>query len=380
VFGAYAMLHDKGESTPMHAIMHLSSAALFGIVTSIATPALAQSDAPRDPEKVWTYLNALPASERQAVLEREAAKEGRAVVYGALGIDRANLFIEPFQKKYPNVKIDFVRLSESDLADKLLLENRTHRINSDSAIASIPWLELIKPALAPYQPTTWGAFDPRLRLGGSDAGWTAMSYEVLPSAIAWRTDRIPSAEAPKTLDAVADQKWKGRTGTTTQLESMLQGLILAYGEAEANDKLEKLATLSNRTYTSIAALSDALAQGEIDIAWNMGAHRPSQLKAKGAPVDFVLQDPTFGQGITLSATKGGERPYAAALFIEFATRADMLERVDKAEPGRFFGNTQGRYALDLSKYPNLVLFPALDRNRFRELKQRTDRLFIRQAR
>ena len=104
----------------MHAIMHLSSAALFGIVTSIATPALAQSDAPRDPEKVWTYLNALPASERQAVLEREAAKEGRAVVYGALGIDRANLFIEPFQKKYPNVKIDFVRLSESDLADKLL--------------------------------------------------------------------------------------------------------------------------------------------------------------------------------------------------------------------------------------------------------------------
>ena len=116
----------------MHAIMHLSFAALFGIVTSIATPALAQSDAPRDPEKVWTYLNALPASERQAVLEREAAKEGRAVVYGALGIDRANLFIEPFQKKYPNVKIDFVRLSESDLADKLLLENRTHRINSDS--------------------------------------------------------------------------------------------------------------------------------------------------------------------------------------------------------------------------------------------------------
>lgn len=364
----------------MQAIMHLSFAALFGIVTSVATPALAQSDAPRDPEKVWTYLNALPASERQAVLEREAAKEGRAVVYGALGIDRANLFIEPFQKKYPNVRIDFVRLSESDLADKLLLENRTHRINSDAAIASIPWLELIKPALAPYQPTTWGTFDPRLRLGGSDAGWTAMSYEVLPSAIAWRTDRIPSAEAPKTLDAVADQKWKGRTGTTTQLESMLQGLILAYGEAEANDKVEKLAALSNRTYTSIAALSDALAQGEIDIAWNMGAHRPTQLKAKGAPVDFVLQDPTFGQGITLSATKGGEHPYAAALFIECATRADMLERVDKAEPGRFFGNTQGRYALDLSKYPKLVLFPALDRNRFRELKQRTDRLFIRQAR
>jgi iron(III) transport system substrate-binding protein len=364
----------------MQAIKHLACAALFGVTMSDASIAFAQSEAPRDPDKVWSYLNALPASERLAVLEREAAKEGRAVVYGALGIDRANLFIEPFQKKYPNVKIDFVRLSESDLADKLLLENRTRRVNSDAAIASIPWLELIKPALAPYQPTTWAAFDPRLRLGGADAGWTALSYEVLPSAIAWRTDRVPSADAPRTLDAVADPKWKGRAGTTTQLESMLQGLTLAYGEAEANDKVEKLAALGNRTYTSIAALSDALAQGEIDIAWNMGAHRPSQLKARGAPVDFVLQDPTFGQGITLSAIKGGEHPYAAALFLEFATRADILEHVDKAEPGRFFGNTQGRYTLDLSKYPKLVLFPALDRNRFRELKQRTDRLFIRQAR
>ena len=48
---------------------------------------------------------------RQAVLEPEAAKENRTVVHGALGIDRANLFVEPFQKKYPNVKIDFVRLA-----------------------------------------------------------------------------------------------------------------------------------------------------------------------------------------------------------------------------------------------------------------------------
>jgi iron(III) transport system substrate-binding protein len=359
---------------------HLACAALVAAIAGGATVAFAQTEPVRDPEKVWAYLNGLPAAQRLAVLEQQAVKDGRAVVYGALGIDRVNLFIGPFQKKYPGIKIDFVRLSESDLADKLLLESRTRRINSDASISSIPWLELIKPALAPYQPTTWAAFDPRLRLGSVNAGWTALAYEILPSAIAWRTDRVPSSEAPKTLDAVADPKWKGRTGTTTQLESMLQGLILAYGEAEAKRKVEKLAALGNRTYTSIAALSDALAQGEIDIAWNMGAHRPAQLKAKGAPVDFVLQDPTFGQGITLEATKGAEHPYAAALFIEFATQASILELVDKAEPGRFFGNTQGHYMLDLAKYSKLILFPALDQKRFRELKQQTDRLFIRQTR
>lgn len=351
------------------------------LVIGVLLPTIlhAEEAAPRDPAQVWSYLNHLPAAERQAVLEREAAKEGHATVYGALGIDRANLFIEPFQKKYPQVKIDFVRLSETDLVDKMLLEARTRRVSSDVSIASIPWLELLKPVLAPYQPSTWDEFDARLRMGGADKGWTAMAYEILPSAIAWRTDRVPAADAPRTLDAVADPKWKGRTGTTTQLESMLQGLILAYGDADAKTKVEKLADLDNRTYTSIAALSDALAQGEIDIAWNMGAHRPSQLKAKGAPVDFVLEDPIFGQGITLAATKDSEHPYAAALFIEYATTAESLEQVDKAEPGRFFGNTKGHYTLDLTQYPKLVLFPALDQARFRELKQQTDRLFIRKA-
>jgi iron(III) transport system substrate-binding protein len=355
-------------------------AATFLLGAMFSTVAPAQEAAPRSPEKIWPYLNSLPAAERLAVLEREGAKDGHATVYGALGIDRANLFIEPFQKKYPNIKIDFVRLSETDLVDKMLLESRTKRVVSDAVIASIPWLELLKPALAPYQPTTWDEFDPRLRMGGVDKGWTAMAYEILPSAIAWRTDRVPAAEAPKTLEALMDPKWKGRTGTTTQLESMLQGLILAFGETQATAMAEKLAALSNRTYTSIAALSDALAQGEIDIAWNMGAHRPSLLKAKGAPVDFVLENPVFGQGITLSATLGSEHPYAAALFIEFATTAQILQQVDKAEPGRFFGNTKGKYTLDLAQYPKLVLFPALEQAQFRALKQRTDRLFIRQAR
>lgn len=354
-----------------------AASVLLAVLPSISC---AQELAPRDPVKVWSYLNGLPADERQSVLEREASKDGRATVYGALGIDRANLFIKPFEAKYPNVKIDFVRLSEADLVDKMLLEARTKRTSSDATIASIPWLSLLRPALAPYQPTSWNDFDPRLRFGGASEGWSALAYEILPSAIAWRTDRVANAEAPRTLDAVADPKWKGRAGTTTQLESMLQGLILAYGEAEATAKAEKLGALNNRLYTSIAALSDALAQGEIDVAWNMGAHRPSQLKAKGAPVDFVLEEPVFGQGITVSATKDSEHPYAAALFIEFATSAQSLEMVDKAEPGRFFGNTKGQYTLDLAKYPKLVLFPALDTAQFRALKQRTDRLFVRQTR
>jgi iron(III) transport system substrate-binding protein len=357
----------------MNRLALLVVAAMLGSHIAVAqTP-----PAPQDAAAAWTYLNALSRADRLVVLEREARREGRAVVYGALGIDRADLFVAPFEKKYPGIKIDFVRLGEPELVDKMLLEARTGRINSDVAISNIPWLDLLNPVLAPYQPTTWDEFVPTLRLGGADKGWTAMAYEILPSAIAWRTDRVTTGEAPKTLDQVMDPKWKGRVGTTTQLESMVEGLITAYGEPAAMEKVKALASLDNRLYRSIAALSDALAQGEIDVAWNMGAHRPSKLKAAGASVDFVLQDPLFGQGITLSATKGAAHPYAAALFFEFATDPKTLEQVDKAEPGRFFGNRAGHYTLNVADYPRLILFAPIGQARFRELKQLTDRLFVR---
>ena len=111
--------------------MRLTLAALFGIVTCIGHGCTRAEGGTARPRQGVDLSQRIISFGPHGVLEREATKEGRAVIYGALGIDRVNLFIEPFEKKYPNVKIDFVRLSESDLADKLLLESRTRRINSD---------------------------------------------------------------------------------------------------------------------------------------------------------------------------------------------------------------------------------------------------------
>ena len=155
---------------------------------------------------------------------------------------------------------------------------------------------------------------------------------------------------------MANPKWKGRTGTTTQLESMHAGPDPRPWRGGGEDKLEKPRdTQQSHLHQSRPIRCSRPGRNRHRLEY--GRTSSLAIKAKGAPCRFRPAGPTFGQGITLSATKGGEHPYAAALFIEFATHADMLERVDKAEPGRFFGNTQGRYALDLSKYPNLVDSP-----------------------
>jgi iron(III) transport system substrate-binding protein len=330
----------------------------------------------RSPD-VWPYLNGLRHAERLAVLKREAEREGRLVIYGALGIDRAEVFIKPFNQRYPGVRVDFVRLREPELVERTNLEAQARRVGGDLAISNVPWLALLKDSLGAYVPTTWDQFEPSYRFGGAQEGWTALAYEALPSTIAWRTDRVAATDAPRDLEAVANPKWRGKAGTTSQLEAMMDGLQAAMGEARANAIIDRLAALDNKLFPSIASLSDALSAGEIDVAWNFGAHRPTRLKALGAPVDFVFQDPMLALGITASTIKGASNPYAAALMMEFMTEPATLQELDKSEGGRIFGIKGGSFTIDASKLPPITFFRSIDENRFAQLSRIAETKFLR---
>jgi iron(III) transport system substrate-binding protein len=359
---------------------HGLRAALFVAIGIFALASSAGSRAqtlPLEGDAVWPYLAGLSKDNRMAVLKREAAREGVVVLYGVLGIDRAQIFINLFRQSHPEVKIDFVRLTSGEAAQRVMTEHRAGRVNSDIIMSSPDWLEIIKPALAPFEPTSWNDFDPRFRHGSKATGWTAMDYEILAEAIAWRTDRINRAEAPKSLDQVAEPKWKGRTGTVISRENLVDSLITLYGESVAMDKVRALGALENRHYPSIAALNAALAAGEIDVAWGIGGYRAAGLKASGAPVDYVIQDPALAISVTISATRGAKHPYAAALLMEFLTDATVLEALDKAEPGRLFGNLKGNYTESVSQYPKLLVFRPIPEARFRELNRIVERQFLR---
>lgn len=330
----------------------------------------------RSPE-VWSFLNGLAPSERLSVLAREAEREGRLVIYGALGLDRAEVFTKPFSQRYPRVRVDFVRLREPELVERTNLEVQARRVGGDLAISNVPWLALLKNSLAGYVPTTWERFEPGYRFGSAQEGWTALAYEALPSTIAWRTDRVRDIDAPRDLEAVANPRWRGKAGTTSQLEAMMDGLQAALGEAKANPLIDRLAALDNKLYPSIASLSDALSAGEIDVAWNFGAHRPTRLKAQGAPVDFVFQDPMLALGITASTIKGSSNPYAAALMMEFMTETATLQELDKSEGGRIFGVKDASFTIDASKLPPITFFRSIEESRFAQLSRIAETKFLR---
>jgi iron(III) transport system substrate-binding protein len=335
-------------------------------------------EVPHEAAAVWEYLQTLEGSERQEVLEREARKEGKLLLYGATGIDRATFWIEQFNSRYPDIEVEFIRLQAADLVEKLTLEKQTGGTQADLVITTITYLGLLSDAgiLAPYETVHWDDFDERFRYGDPES-WTAVVYEIFPHAIAWRSDRITDAEAPRSLEAVMDPAWKGRVGTTTHLEDTLNGLMAIYGEEEGRVKAEKLADLDNRLFRSHAAMADGLAAGEVDLVWGLVAARPIDLQKKGAPVDWTMTDPLLAEGNTISATTDTDNPYSAALFIDVLLDAPTLEASDAWQAGRIFGNSTGEYELLLDDYPSLYIFPPVSPDHFGELNRLAETLFIR---
>jgi iron(III) transport system substrate-binding protein len=347
--------------------------ALFCIV-ALAAGAAAHAQ-PREAAAVWPYLASLPAAQRMEILKREAAREGALVIYSAIGLDRAKVWLDPFTKEHPDVKVEYLRMTTNELAQKTITEHRANRTSMDVFMSSSDWLGLVKDALAPYQPTTWNDFDPRFRHGGVKEGWTAIDFDSLIEVIAWRTDRIPSAQAPKSLDALMDAKWKGRAGTVRVREPFIDAMIKIYGEKVAMEKIDRLAALESRVFPSIAALSEGLGAGEIDIAWGISGARAARLKASGVPVDFVQQDPPMTLNETMAAGRLAKNPYAAALLMEYVTDVKTMEASDKVEPGRVFGHTKGKFTIPLAS--DVFVYPAIPPEQFKQLNRLVERKFIR---
>jgi len=363
------------ERRQVIAVFAASTILAGAVILSSASSAKAQ--APQAADKVWSYLAGLKPAERKAVIEREARREGAVVLYGALGIDRAKMFLDPFQAKYPEVKVEFVRLTVNEMAQKVAQESRSNRMRADAIITSTPWLDLMDQYFAPYEPAEWAAYDPRFRHGGFAKGWVAIDYELLLEAIAWRTDRVKAAEAPKTVEDLADPRWKGRMGSITSVERTIDGLTQQRGEEATMALMTRIAAQQNRLYPSIAALSQALAGGEIDVAWGIGAYRAAQLKAQGAPVDWHFPTPIFSVGDMIAAARQAPHPYAAALLIDFLTAAETLQVLDKLEPGRAFANKNGTYDIKLESLTSLIPYRPIPEARYKELNRTVERMFIR---
>jgi iron(III) transport system substrate-binding protein len=260
------------------------------------------------------------ANREQQILDG-ARMEGQVVLYSAMIVNQAlRPLADAFMTKYPFVNVTFWRGDTEQIVDKLAAEERAGHLVADLVEGTgVGDLAVGAGLTEPYYTPLIEQMPERYRDAENRWTYTRISY----FSIAYNTKLVPPAEVPKTYDGLLDPRWRGklawRVGTASGTPLFITTIRLARGEAAASDYFHKLARqkIINFGAGSARTLVDRVIAGDFPIALNIFAHHPLISKAKGAPVDSQLLNPTPSTAGTMVIPKGVHHPHAALLLADF---------------------------------------------------------------
>ncbi len=275
------------------------------------------------------------APNREDLLLEGARKEGQVVLYSAAIVNQAlRPMAEAFMKKYPFIKLTFWRGDTEEIIAKLSAEVRAKNVVVDLVEGTgVGELAVESGLTVPFYTPAVEALPEMYRDPRGNWASTRVSY----FGIAYNPKLVPPDQAPKTYDDLLDPRWKGklawRIGTSSGTPLFLTSIRLARGEDKAREYFDKLAQqkVINFGAGSARTLVDRVIAGEIPIALNIFAHHPLISKAKGAPVNSQLLEPTPSTAGTMIVPKGVRHPYAAMLLADFILSQEGQGIFSKAE-------------------------------------------------
>ena len=258
---------------------------------------------------------------RQKILEEGAKKEGKLVWYTTLIVDGAvRPMVAAFQKKYPFIKVDYYRADSGVLFQKAKAEFDANRHLADILDGTTP----IPPArdagmLRPF-------YSPELKniqelYIDPEHYWVAQNVYYM--VLAYNTEMVPAAQAPKTDEDLLNPRWKGKMAWSTSSGSggpqVIGGFLKLYGEEKGLQYLKKLAAqdVANIQGSGRNVLDKVIA-GEYAIGLNMFHDHILPSVEQGAPVKGVPLRPAVNSiAQVMALLKNAPNPCAAMLFIDF---------------------------------------------------------------
>ena len=268
----------------------------------------------------WSSARAADAYQADPKLVEAARKEGEVVIYTTLIVDQiVRPMIKAFTAAVPGIDVKYVRADGLALELRMSNEMRSGRVQSDVWCMVDGVLPLLQAgAFAEFQvPSAKGLppalVDPRHRWVATNLGIRSMAYN---------TDLIPPARAPRSYRDLLDPRWKGKlvwnpksmTGAwgfiATAVRYMGEEQGMAYLRALAKQEVVPLPM-------AIRAVLDRVIAGEYAIGLEMNNTHAAVSAAQGAPVAFVPLDRVSETLQSAGVTKGAAHPNAAKLFVDF---------------------------------------------------------------
>jgi iron(III) transport system substrate-binding protein len=244
-----------------------------------------------------------------------AKKEGSLVLYTSMTVDQAQKLNDAFRKKYPYIQIAMFRAVGERLLTKIMTEAQAGKFDFDVVQSAETQAYFLKRRnlLAKYfspeaKNIQKGFFD-------SDGFWSAVY--MMPNVIGYNTRMVKRTDVPKSDDDLLNPKWRGKIGMDGSKPEWFAWKLKRMGEEKGLGYIRKLGAQELRLYSGLTILTGLLAAGEFPLVFNTYIHNIEDTKRKGAPVDWVAQEPVFTKFQPIALGAKAPHPNAAKLLVDF---------------------------------------------------------------
>lgn len=256
-----------------------------------------------------------------------AKKEGKVVFYTATDVSVAEKLAELFKQQNPGIDVQVERAGSERVFQRLGQEYSSGIYNADVIETSDAvhfqyfkrqgWLEAMVPQVVADK---WPA-DER------DPDGFFAAYRAHLSVLAYRTDLLPEADAPKTWTDLLDPKYKGKmvkahpgySGTVMTSTFVLSELL-------GWDYFEKLGQQEVMQVQSSTEPPKKLAQGERAVEVDGNEYNIFRLQDEGVPIKIVYPQEGTPMAVGNAAVlKNAPNPNAAKVFYAFLFSLDAQQ-------------------------------------------------------
>jgi len=288
-----------------------------------ATPPLASNGASGGASKLASLIAA-------------AKKEGQVTWYQVDPPELDQKIAEAFTAKY-GIKANFTRLTTSAMQTRYSSEAQAGAVQADLIVASNGafvedaakkgWLT---PVTGKVPGFPFAGFNTKFL--HDDQGTPTLSVPL--KVIAYNTDKIKKADAPKDWSDLADSKYKGQLLIVdpASSDSFPQFWSVVADKEGAGLPAKIAKNIKQLEPDGGVPMVQQLAAGEAEIAVPPIAQDVVTVQQSGAPVAFVVPPVTTGSEHVLGLSKDAPHPAAAALLAYFLLSKDAA-KILAAAPG-----------------------------------------------
>ena len=218
----------------------------------------------------------------------KAESEGTLVVYSTDPEAAAEQELAKFHALFPKITPNYLRLQAGALYARLLAERQGNVYLPDVTQLSDMsfaldfqkrggYMQYVSPEMAAYKPEyksspegywTWGA--------------------LVMAAIAYNPNLVSREEAPKTWKDMLDPKWTDAISVKVTISGLQHVEWYMLRQLYGNDFWSELAPLKPHAFNSYVQQFDRLVNGQDKVALTAQYSGYLMMKAKGAPVEFVI--------------------------------------------------------------------------------------------